>query len=229
VIREKWRDQDRNSSEFNPLVTVRSEHRRRLAREAARHECRHDRISILPLQWRQISTVPGGGATTKERSIMAVDMFMRVEGANGESKDSNHKEWTDIKSFAWGATQPGNMVSGGGGGVGKASFNDLQVLARIDKAAPSVLKNCASGQHLGKVEVSVCKAGGSQIEYTRVTLEEVLVTSVQYTAEQGSDAVFVQYSFQAAKVKQQYWEQTDKGGKGAETVLGWNIKENREA
>ncbi|MEJ1167014.1 type VI secretion system tube protein Hcp, partial [Variovorax sp. CCNWLW186] len=25
---------------------------------------------------------------------MAVDMFMRVEGANGESKDSNHKDWT---------------------------------------------------------------------------------------------------------------------------------------
>ncbi|WP_208507881.1 type VI secretion system tube protein Hcp, partial [Variovorax paradoxus] len=86
---------------------------------------------------------------------MAVDMFMRVEGANGESKDSNHKDWTDIKSFAWGATQPGNMVSGGGGGVGKASFNDLQVLARIDKAAPSVMKNCASGKHLSKVEVSV--------------------------------------------------------------------------
>eukprot|EP00456_Euglypha_rotunda_P078150 TRINITY_DN7458_c0_g1_i3.p2 TRINITY_DN7458_c0_g1~~TRINITY_DN7458_c0_g1_i3.p2 ORF type:complete len:116 (-),score=29.98 TRINITY_DN7458_c0_g1_i3:11-358(-) len=86
--------------------------------------------------------------------MMAVDMFMRVEGANGESKDSNHKDWTDIKSFAWGATQPGNMVSGGGGGVGKASFNDLQVLARIDKAAPSVMKNCASGKHLSKVEVS---------------------------------------------------------------------------
>lgn len=34
---------------------------------------------------------------------MTVDMFMRVEGANGESKDTNHKEWTDIKSFAWGA------------------------------------------------------------------------------------------------------------------------------
>jgi type VI secretion system secreted protein Hcp len=116
---------------------------------------------------------------------MAVDMFMRVESANGESKDSNHKEWTDIKSFAWGATQPGNMVSGGGGGVGKASFNDLQVVARIDKAAPSVMKNCASGKHLSKIEVSVCKAGGSQIEYTRITLEQVLVTSVQYTCRAG--------------------------------------------
>ncbi|HBB6715541.1 TPA: type VI secretion system tube protein Hcp, partial [Serratia marcescens] len=43
------------------------------------------------------------------------------------------------------------------------------------------------------------------------------------------DTVGVTYSFQAAKVKQQYWEQSDKGGKGAESSAGWNIKENREA
>jgi hypothetical protein len=33
---------------------------------------------------------------------MAVAMFMKIEGANGESKDSQHKEWTDIESFSWG-------------------------------------------------------------------------------------------------------------------------------
>jgi type VI secretion system secreted protein Hcp len=30
-------------------------------------------------------------------------------------------------------------------------------------------------------------------------------------------------------VKKQYWEQTDQGTKGGESVLSWNIKENREA
>ena len=49
---------------------------------------------------------------------MAVDMFMRVEGATGESKDSNHRNWTDIQSFSWGATQPNTMASGGGAGAG---------------------------------------------------------------------------------------------------------------
>jgi type VI secretion system secreted protein Hcp len=160
---------------------------------------------------------------------MAVDMFMRVEGANGESKDSNHKDWTDIKSFSWGASQPGNMMSGGGGGVGRASFNDLQVRALLDKAAPAILKNCISGKHLNKVELSACKAGSGQIEYTRITLEEVMVTGVEYGADLESDAISVLYNFQAAKVKQQYWEQTDKGGKGPETQVGWNIKENKEA
>ncbi len=83
-------------------------------------------------------------------------MFMKVEGVNGESKDSNHKDWTNIESFDWGAEQPGSMTSGGGGGAGKVNFNDLTVVAAIDKAAPTILKNCATGQHLSKVEISVC-------------------------------------------------------------------------
>ncbi|WP_447753445.1 Hcp family type VI secretion system effector [Pseudomonas nicosulfuronedens] len=160
---------------------------------------------------------------------MAIDMYLKVDGAIGESKDSQHKEWSDLISLDWGASQPGNMTSGGGGGLGKVSFNDLNVVARIDKAAPAIMKYCASGKHIGKIEISVCKAGGTQVEYSKFTLEEVLVTSVRYTADHDSDSLLVNYSFQAGRVKQQYWEQTDQGGKGAENLLAWNIKENREA
>ena len=146
---------------------------------------------------------------------MAIDMFMKVEGVNGESKDSNHKDWTNIESFDWGAEQPGSMTSGGGGGAGKVNFNDLTVVAAIDKAAPTILKNCATGQHL--------------IEYSRTTLEDVLVTGVKFIGVQDNDALKMRYSFQAAKVKNQYWEQTDKGSKGAEVQMAFNIKENKSA
>lgn len=96
---------------------------------------------------------------------MAIDMFLKVEGVTGESKDSNHTGWTDITSFSWGASQPGNMSVGGGGGAGKVNFNDLHVNALIDKSTTAILKHCASGKHLTKVELSVCKAGGQQVEY----------------------------------------------------------------
>src|SRR3546814_19721681 len=102
-------------------------------------------------------------------------MFMKIDGANGESKDSNHKNWSDIVSFSWGATQPGNMASGGGLGAGKASFNDLPVVARTDKAAPAVMKHCARGKHLGQVQLSACKAGGQKVQYTKQTLDNVRV------------------------------------------------------
>ena len=160
---------------------------------------------------------------------MAIDMFMKVEGAAGESQDSNHKGWTDISSFAWGATQPNTMSSGGGGGAGKVSFHDLNVVASIDKSYPAVLKHCAGGKHLSKVEISACKAGGTQIEYAHITLTDVLVTHVEVTGASSQEVVLVNYSFQAAEVKTQYWEQTNQGSKGAESQMGWKIKENKEA
>jgi len=159
---------------------------------------------------------------------MAIDMFMKVEGAGGESQDSNHKGWTDIDSFTWGATQPNSMASGGGAGAGKVSFHDLNVVAKVDKCYPAVLKHCATGKHLGQVDISMCKAGGTQIEYTKITLTDVLVTNVTVSGTNGGDAVTINYAFQAAKVKTQYWEQTAQGGKGSESQMGFSIKENKE-
>jgi type VI secretion system secreted protein Hcp len=43
------------------------------------------------------------------------------------------------------------------------------------------MKFCASGKHVAKVELSICKAGGSQIEYSRVVLEDVLVTKTSFS------------------------------------------------
>lgn len=158
---------------------------------------------------------------------MALDMYLRIEGIKGESKDTNHKDWTDIESFTWGAEQPGSMNTGGGGGAGKVNFDDLVVVAAIDKAAPTVLQNCATGKHFSKVEVSVCKAGGKQIEYSRTTLEDVIVTSVKFVGTQENETLMMEFGFQAAKVKNHYWEQNDKGNKGPEVSMTWNNKENR--
>lgn len=57
---------------------------------------------------------------------MAVDMYLKVDAVTGESADSNHNGWIDIQSFNWGASQPGNMAVGGGGGAGKVQFSDLR-------------------------------------------------------------------------------------------------------
>ncbi|BAN98234.1 Hcp1 protein [Plautia stali symbiont] len=62
---------------------------------------------------------------------MAIDMFLKVDGVTGKSKDSNHTGWTDITSFSWCATQPSNMSVGGGGGAGKVNFNDLRLCPLI--------------------------------------------------------------------------------------------------
>lgn len=159
---------------------------------------------------------------------MAIDSFLKVDGVTGESNDSNHKNWTDILSFNWGATQSGNMAVGGGGGTGEVNFKDLEVQALIDKSTPAILKFRSSGKHVTKVELSICKAGGTQVEYTRIVLEDVLVSMADFTGVGHTDNILVKYRFQASKVNLHYWEQSASGTKGAETKAGWDIKQNKE-
>lgn len=156
---------------------------------------------------------------------MAIDMFQQVDGASGESADANHSGFSDIVSLSWGASQAAS-ISGGGGGSGKVSFSDLTVTATMDKATSSILKHCASGKHIPNVKISICKAGGTQIEYSTIVLKDVLVTGVQFAGTSGGESMQVNYSYQAAKVEQHYWVQGKDGSKGAESQMGWDVKQN---
>jgi len=154
---------------------------------------------------------------------MAIALYLKVDGVDGESKDSQHKDWIDVESFSWGATQPHALDRGGGGGAGKATFHDLQATVKIDKAYPTLLDKCAKGDHLGKIECHAVKAGGSPLTYLKVELNEVLVTNVSLQGSQGAD-VIASYSFQGSKLKTSYVPQTEKGGGGGSVDKQWDIK-----
>jgi type VI secretion system secreted protein Hcp len=156
---------------------------------------------------------------------MAVDFYLKVDGVNGESSDANHKGWIDIVSLGWGASQAAS-VSGGGGGSGKVSFSDLSIIADMDSATPALFKYCASGKHVSQIKVSMCKAGGSQIEYATIVLKDALVTSVRFMGSGANHAHTMVYSFQAAQVAHHYWVQGKDGSKGSESQMGWDVKQN---
>jgi type VI secretion system secreted protein Hcp len=158
---------------------------------------------------------------------MAIALFLKVDGATGESRNAAYKGWTDLDSFNWGASQPSSMHVGGGGGAGKVSYQDLTCVCSVDKAFPSLMIKCASGEHISKVEIAGAKAGGDQIEYLKITMEDVLVTHADVNGAEGAEAK-VSYGFQPSKLKIEYSEQTEKGTKGATSTFGWNIKENKK-
>jgi len=156
---------------------------------------------------------------------MTIDMFQLVDGASGESADSNHSGYSDVVSLSWGASQAAS-ISGVGGGSGKVSFSDLTITAAMDKATPAILKMCSSGKHIPNIKISICKAGGTQVEYSTVVLKDVLVTGVQFAGTSGGETMEVNYSYQAAKVEHHYWVQGKDGSKGAESQMGWDVKQN---
>ena len=160
---------------------------------------------------------------------MAVDMFLKIEGCNGESADSKHKDEIDVLAFSWGMSQSGSMHISGGGGTGKVNVQDLSVTKYLDKASPALMQKCCNGTHFSKAVLTCRKSGGgAPVEYFKVTMEEVLVSSVSEGGSGAEDRQTENITLNFAKVKVEYTPQDSEGSAGAASELGWNIRENVE-
>ena len=154
------------------------------------------------------------------------EIYVKIEGIEGESKDAKHKGWIDATSIHYGVVQPVALASGGGGGVGRADFSGVTFTHHLDRASPALFKYCAAGKHIPKVEISACKSGGGQQEFVRITLSDVIVAGVTPAGDAGSmwvETVTLAYSRIVIDVK----EQKADGTMGASVLGGWDVKENR--
>ena len=120
---------------------------------------------------------------------MAVDMFIKIDGIKGESADDKHKEEIDVLSWSWGMNQSGSAHMGGGAGAGKVNVHDLSFTKYVDKGSNLLLSGCFKGTHYKEALLTVRKAGDKPLEYIKVTMEEVMVTSVSTGGSGGEDDV----------------------------------------
>jgi|SRR5215831_11982623 len=90
----------------------------------------------------------------------------------------------DILSVKSSFTQAVSSATGGGGGAGKVSFQDLHITKHLDKASISLFKDVVTGKHLPGVLVVVFEANGRGAlqRVFSILIEEVLVSSLEYDA-----------------------------------------------
>jgi type VI secretion system secreted protein Hcp len=162
---------------------------------------------------------------------MAVDMFINM-GPNikGETQDDAQKAKNDIDvvSWSWGMSQAGTGHMGGGGGAGKVSVQDLSFTKFVDTATPALQLHCATGKHIPKCVVLVRKAGGTQQKYVEITLEDVLVTSVQTGASGGEERLHEQVSLNFVKVAFEYFVQGNDGNTKSAGSFKYNIAASKQ-
>jgi type VI secretion system secreted protein Hcp len=160
---------------------------------------------------------------------MATDFFLKIDGIDGESTDDKHKGELEIESWSWGATNMGTMGRGGGGGSGKADFSDITITKYADKSTPKLLKAVAEGQHIKNMLLTCRKASGSggQVEYLKVTLEDVMISGYLSSASNGnpipSESVVLNY----AKIKYEYAPQKGDGSLEGFIPAGYDRHANK--
>jgi type VI secretion system secreted protein Hcp len=136
------------------------------------------------------------------------DMFLMVKGAKhglikGESQDDQHKGEIDVISWSWGMQAKQNI--GGGAASGKAVINDLRIVKRVDSASTALMLALRTNEPIQKAVLTLRKAGKSQVEYLKISIEQGRVISLTIDggdANAGADVVErVGFSFNKIEVE----------------------------
>ena len=160
--------------------------------------------------------------------MASADYFLKIEGIEGESQDSKHKNEIQLESWSFSERQDGNFAEGAGGGAGKVRMQDFHFSMKVNKASPKLFLACAQGEHIKKATLTCRKAGKDQQEFLKVTLSGVMVSSYQSGGE-SSDVVPVdKVALAFAKIETEYKAQKADGSLDSPVKAGYDITKNEK-
>jgi type VI secretion system secreted protein Hcp len=159
--------------------------------------------------------------------MAAADYFLKLDGIEGESQDSKHKNEIQISSYTFGATQQGSFSQGTGGGSGKVQMQDFQFTVPTNKSSPKLFAACATGQHIKTAILTVRKAGKEQQEYLKYTFSNVLVSSYNTLGNGDNILPADQITLNFAKLDIEYKQQSEDGTLSGTVKSGYDVQQNK--
>lgn len=160
---------------------------------------------------------------------MARDMFLKIDGIEGESEDSVHKGEIDVLSWSWGMSQSGSAHEGKGGTSGKVNVQDITFTKHLDKSSTVLMSRCCDGTHIKNAVLTMRKqSGDTPVEYLKIEFTDLIVSSYQ-TSGSGDEIPFETISFNFGKHNVTYKPQSNEGSEEGAVEHGWDIRENKAA
>lgn len=157
----------------------------------------------------------------------AVDMFLQIEGVNGESKDSEYTGSMDILAWSEGLAIPVTYDTGGGGSVGKANAQSISITKFIDSASPELRFNLVRGELMPTASIIVRKStAADSYEMFRIDLTDVRLDSVSASAASGDDRPTENISLFFTKIRWIYTPVDQTGKPGSKIIRGWDFSKN---
>jgi type VI secretion system secreted protein Hcp len=162
---------------------------------------------------------------------MAFDGFIKIDGAPGESTDSEHQDWIEVLSFDHELEQPASATASSVGGATAERVNHKPFIFThlLDKASPKLYDAVDTGRHIKEIKFELWRAGGQKEKYFEITFEQAIISKVvprgaSTDAGFPSETVSISYG----KIKWNYIQQKRDGGQGGGNVAaGWDLTTNK--
>ena len=154
--------------------------------------------------------------------------FLKLDGIDGESQDKDHSGQIDVLSFSESITNAGTFDAGTGGNTGQANYADLSLMKYVDKSSTTLRQYCGLGTAIDTATISCNKqAGDKKVEYLKVTMHNVVITSIQGSGSGGSsDPIMESLSLNFAGIEYDYTQQSNTGDAMGTTHFGRDIQKN---
>ncbi len=160
--------------------------------------------------------------------MAATNIYLKLDGLDGESMDEDHKDWIEVESWSWGVDNPASFAVGQGGQATQAHIAAVSAQKRCDKASVALFKACTTGKHIPKGTVSCLKLDGdSRVEYLKIDLTDIMVSGLQWSASGGEHLTHEHVSLVFAEFKAAYKLQQDAGSGGGSVDFGYNVQTSK--
>ena len=158
----------------------------------------------------------------------ALNAFMQIDGAEGESRQGGYEKWIEIQSWDWEVEAETSWTKGGGASVGKPSPGKMNWEHYWDRSSATLLGYICTGSAFASVKMHMCKSIGKDKPalFFSVLMKEVFITKVNQSAtEEGNVSQKVEMVFKEIDIE--YFQQgMDKHNPGAlkqATKFHWEI------
>jgi type VI secretion system secreted protein Hcp len=159
---------------------------------------------------------------------MAFDVYVKIDGIEGESTDYRHLGWIEVLYFKTHLNQEisSTASSAGGASAERVDFDDFVITKQLDKASPKLASACAAGTHINKIVIEICRAGTDKVKFMEYKLTNCIISKV---TSGGSEKIFPAETFKInfGKIEWCYTQQERQGGGAAGSIAcGWSLERN---
>jgi len=159
----------------------------------------------------------------------AVDMFIKIEGIDGESQSAGHEGEIDVLAWSWGTSRTSKERMNRPTRYGKTATNmEMTFTKSMDSTSTPLFSYCNTGQHKDVVIMTVVKPERPFQNFIQFLMYDVRCVSYN-VGSSGEDVPTENVTLNFSKIEFEYKPQKEDGSEGDKVELGWDLTKGKKA
>lgn len=153
------------------------------------------------------------------------EMFLKLDGIDGESLDSAHGGEIEISRWGWITENHVRWDVNQGGQSTKVDVQHIYLDKVCDKASVTLHQNCVTGKHIKHGTITCRKNDGDQkFEYMILKMTDIMVTKIEFNGDGGEQSLKETVGLSFAEFRMDYKLQNDTGTAQGSKSFQFNVQ-----